>query len=122
MSCGGRRSGAFPSWWSGAIVATWAGAALPASAGGHDGLDGRGDTIVHLDRDHVRSRGLDRLRELNLAAVELRPASLADCVDDLLRGDRAEQPAVVARGVGDREHRLREQRRVLLGLVGGLAN
>src|SRR4051794_27643002 len=122
MSCGGRRSGAPPSWWSGAIVATCGGAAVPALAGGHDGLDGRGDTIVHLDRDHVRSRGLDRLVELDLAAVELQSASLADGIDDLLRGDRAEQPAVVACGVGDREHRLGEQRGVLLGLLSEVAH
>ena len=25
----------------------------PVSAGGHDGLDSRGDTFVHLNRDHV---------------------------------------------------------------------
>src|SRR5436309_2396783 len=106
MSCGGSRSGVPPSAWSGATVAkAWEIAGL---AGGHDGLDGRGDTVVHLDRDHVRSRGLDRLLELDLAAVQLQSASLADGIDDLLRGDRAEQPAVVTCGVGDREHRLGE--------------
>src|SRR3954447_5856216 len=80
------------------------------SAGGHDRLYLRGDAVVHLDRDHVRTGRADRLLELHLALVELEPARLLDRVDDVLRGDRAEQPAVVARRLRDGEHRAREQR------------
>ncbi len=47
--------------------------------------------------------------ELHLALVELQPARLAHGVDDLLRGDRPEQPAVVTRLVGDGEHGLGER-------------
>ena len=86
-------------------------------AGRDDGLDGRGDAIVHLDRDHVGSRVADRLLQVDLATVEPQAAGLADRVDDLLSGDRAEQAAVVAGGMRDRQHRLGEQRRVLLRLV-----
>ena len=53
-----------------------------------------------------------------LRLSSLTPARLPHRVDDLLRGDRAEQPAVVARLVRDREHGLAQQRRVLLGALG----
>ena len=48
--------------------------------------------------------------------VEPHAARLADRVRDLLGGDGAEQPAVVARLVRDREHGLAQQRGLLLGL------
>ena len=63
----------------------------------------------------------DRLVQLDLATIEPEAARLADGVDDLLRGDRAEQTAVVAGRMRDRQHRLGEQRHVLLGLLGSLA-
>ena len=43
-----------------------------------------------------------------------RPARLLDRVHDLLRGDGAEQPPVLTRAVGDRQHRLGQQRGGLL--------
>src|SRR3954454_24317188 len=87
-------------------------------AGRHDRLDLRGHALVHLDRDHVRAGGPDRVLELDLALVELEAARLLDRVDDVLRGDGAEQPAVVARRLRDGEHRAREQRSILLRAVG----
>src|SRR3954452_8686449 len=89
-----------------------------ASSGRDDRLDLRGHALVHLDRDHVRAGGPDRVLELDLALVELEAARLLDRVDDVLRGDGAEQPAVVARRLRDGEHRAREQRSVLLRAVG----
>ena len=47
-------------------------------------------------------------------------AGLLDRVDDVLRGDGAEQAAVVAGLVGDREHGLVELLGALLGALGGL--
>ena len=55
---------------------------------------------------------------MHLALVELDAAGVADGVDDVLRGDRAEQAPVLAGLVGDGEDRLVEQRRALGGLVG----
>ena len=49
-----------------------------------------------------------------LALVDAEPARLLDRVDDLLRGHRAEQAAVLAGLVGDREHGLGQQRGGLL--------
>jgi hypothetical protein len=56
----------------------------------------------------------DRLLEVHLAAVQLHAAGLLDGVDDVLRGDRAEQAAVVTRGLRDRQDGARQQRRVVL--------
>ena len=70
--------------------------------------------VVDLDDDHAGADGLDRLVEVDVAAVDRDAARLLDRVDDVLRGDRAEQAAVVAGLVGDREDRLVEQRGVLL--------
>src|SRR5829696_9900486 len=70
---------------------------------GDDGLDLGCDAFRDLDLDHVRAGRLDRLAEQDLAAVEPQVAGLAHGVDHVLRGHRAEQPAVVARLVGDGE-------------------
>src|SRR3954471_17906084 len=87
---------------------------------GHDRLDLSGDALVHLDRDHVRPGRADRGLELDLPPVELQPARLLDRVDDVLRRDRAEQPAVLARSLRDREDGAGQERRVLLRAVGEL--
>src|SRR4051812_31072618 len=87
---------------------------------GHDRLDLSRDALVHLDRDHVRPGRADRILELDLAPVELQAARLLDRVDDVLRGDRAEQPAVLARFLRDSEYGAGQQRRVLLRAVGEL--
>src|SRR6185437_9412241 len=81
----------------------------------------RGDAPGHLDRDHVRAGGLDRVLQLDLAAVQLQSARLAYRVNDVLRGDRAEQATVVARLLWDREDGLLQQRRVLVGPLRRLA-
>src|SRR4051812_2675371 len=94
---------------------------------GH-GLDGRDDAVLDLDLDHARPDGADRLLEVDLAAVDRDAAGLLDRVDDVLRRDRAEQAAVVARLVRDRQHgavqRLggltRGGRRLGEGALGGL--
>src|SRR5829696_2250947 len=88
-------------------------------------LDGRRDAGRDLDLDHARADRLDRL----VAVVDANAARLLDGVDDVLRGDRAEEPAVVASLVRDGEDGLVEQGRVLLRAgrrlgdraVGGLA-
>src|SRR4051812_41985077 len=54
---------------------------------------------------------------MHLAAVELHAARLLDGIGDVLRGDRPEEPAIVARGLRDGEHRAREQRGVLLSAL-----
>src|SRR4051812_9310679 len=87
------------------------------SARRDDRLYLRRDALVHLDRHHVGSGGADRVVELDLALVQLEAARLLDRVDDVLRGDRSEQPPVVARGLRDRQHRARQQGRVLLSAV-----
>src|SRR5918992_1893931 len=69
-----------------------------------------GDTVVDFDRDHVGPCLLDRFLEVHLPAVELHPASRLDRIDDLLGGHGPEQPAVLARGVRDREDGLGEER------------
>ena len=79
----------------------------------HDGLHGGDDVVCDLDVDHVGAQFPDRLFQPHLALVDLEPARLLDRVGDLLRGDGAEQPAVLTRAVGDREHGLGEQRRRL---------
>src|SRR4051812_38257079 len=92
------------------------------------GLDGRDDAVLDLDLDHARPDGADRLLEVDLAAVDRDAAGLLDRVDDVLRRDRAEQAAVVARLVRDRQHgavqRLgglaRGGRRLGEGALGGL--
>src|SRR6266511_6255449 len=81
------------------------------------GLDRCRHTFGHLDLDHVRAQFPDRLLEPHLAVIDLEPARLTDGVRDLLPRDGAEEAAVVAGPVGDREHRLREQRSRLLGAL-----
>src|SRR5215208_6876642 len=87
------------------------------------GLDRCRDAVRHLDLDHVSAQFPDRLVEAHLAVVHLEPARLLDGVRDVLRRDGAEEAAVGARPMGDRQHRLREQRarllRALLLLAGG---
>src|SRR5436305_7175520 len=75
------------------------------SAGRNDRFHVGGDAFVNLDRDHVRPGVPDRLLELDLAAVQLQPARLLDGFDDVLRRDGAEQAAVVAGGLRDRQDR-----------------
>src|SRR4051812_2143450 len=70
---------------------------------GDDRLDLSRDALVHLDRDHVRPGRADRILELDLPLVELQAARLLDRLDDVLRGDRPEQPPVVARLLRDGE-------------------
>src|SRR3954471_8712927 len=82
-----------------------------------DGLDLSGDSLVHLDRDHVRPGRADRIVELDLPLVELQAARLLDRLDDVLRRDRAEQPAVVARRLRDREDCAGQESRVLLSAI-----
>src|SRR5688500_10538253 len=65
-----------------------------ASARGDDGLDLGGHAVVDLDGDHVRAGGLDRLVEVDAALVDLEAAGLLDRVDDVLRRDGSEEPAV----------------------------
>jgi hypothetical protein len=52
---------------------------------------------------------------VHLAAVDLEAARLLDGVRDVLRGDRAEQAAVVAGLLADRDDRAVEDRGLLLG-------
>ncbi len=89
-------------------------------------LDGRVHALVDLDDDHVRADVADRLLELDLAAVDSDSAGLADRVGDVLRGDRAEQTAVLAGLLLDRQDGAAEQRSVLLRAVlrvsGGLVS
>src|SRR4051794_3873913 len=80
-------------------------------------LDGRGDAVLDLDVDHAGADRADRLLEVDLAAVDLDAAGLLDRVDDVLRGDRTEQTAVVAGLVGDREHRAAEHGSGVLGAL-----
>src|SRR5689334_3236782 len=68
-------------------------------------LDGRGDAVLDLDVDHPGADRADRLLEVDLAAIDLDAAGLLDRVDDVLRRHGAEQAAVVAGLVRDREHR-----------------
>src|SRR3954470_17983783 len=91
---------------------------VPTSASRHDCLDLGSNALVDLDRDHVRAGGPDRVLQLDLSLVELQPTRLLDRVDDVLRGDRAEQPAVVARRLRDSQDRARQERSVLLRAVG----
>src|SRR3954468_10279343 len=53
---------------------SWPGTRSLASR--HDRLDLRGPAFVHLDGDHVRAGGPDRILELDLALVELEAARL----------------------------------------------
>src|SRR3954469_9997606 len=87
----------------------------------NDGLHVGRNAVVDLDAHHVRAGGADRLLEMHLAAIELHAAGLLDRVHDVLRRDRAEQAAVVTRGLRDREHRPRKQGGVLLRALGELA-
>ena len=48
-------------------------------------LDGRGDAVGDLDDDHVGADVLDRLVEVDLAAVDRDAAGLLDRVGDVLR-------------------------------------
>src|SRR5439155_15197474 len=81
-------------------------------------LDGRGDVVGDLDDDHARADRADRLIEVDLAAVDADAAGLADGVDDVLRRDGAEEAAVVAGLMGDREHGLVEELGVVASLRG----
>src|SRR3712207_8328896 len=56
-----------------------------------------------------RSRGLDLTRQLETAPIQRRPARRLHRVDDLGRGDRAEQPATVAGPRRQRDLELRER-------------
>src|SRR6478735_251856 len=80
----------------------------------HHRLDRRGDAVLDLDLDHARSDGADRLLEVHVAAVDRDAARLLDRVHDVLRRDGAEEAAVVARLVRDRQDRAAQQRRGLL--------
>ena len=75
----------------------------------------RGHLGVQLDLDVVRARGLDVTRQLEPAPVQRRTAGGLDRVDDLGRGDRAEQAAAVA---GARRQRDLEAGELVLDLVG----
>src|SRR5215210_4932109 len=86
----------------------------------HHRLDRRGHAVLDLDYDHARADRLDRLVEVDVTAVDRDAARVLDRVGDVLRCHRSEEPAVVAGLVRDREHRLVEQRRALLGLGGGV--
>jgi hypothetical protein len=77
---------------------------------------------VDFDGDHMRAGGLDRLVEVYPALVDLQAASLLDRVDDVLRRDRAEQAAVGARRLTQRQDGLAEDLGVLRSLLGGLAD
>src|SRR3712207_7214603 len=55
--------------------------------------------------DHVRADVADRLLEVHLAAVDLEAAGVLDRLGDVLRGDGAEEAAVVARLLGRSEER-----------------
>src|SRR4051812_19095260 len=88
-----------------ALIGSLAEPGQATSGSRDDRLDLRGDALVDLDRDHVRAGRADWLLELDLAPVQLQPTRLLDRVDDVLRGDRAEQATVVAGCLRDREHR-----------------
>src|SRR5829696_4578148 len=83
----------------------------------HHGLDVGEHAVADLDGHHAGADRADRLLEVHLALVDLEAAGLLDRVDDVLGGDRAEQAAVVARLMGDREHGLVEQLRAHLGAL-----
>src|SRR3954469_303840 len=85
-----------------------------------DRLDGRRDVVGDLHDDHVRADVLDRLVEVDLPAVELQAAGVADRIGDVLGGDRPEQAAVLAGLLVDGQHGARERRRALLRLLDGL--
>src|SRR5579871_2519337 len=74
------------------------------SGGDDHGLDGRGDLVGHLDYDHVGPDVPDRLVEMDLAPVDPDPACFADRIRDVLGRHRAEQAAIVARLLRDRQH------------------
>ncbi len=83
--------------------------------------------IGELDLDHEGADLAERLLEADLAPVDAQVASLTNRVDDLLGADRAEQLAVLARALVDRQHSFGEQAGGLgfalgagsLGLLGG---
>src|SRR5690606_20346232 len=66
-------------------------------------VDGRRDLGVQLDGDLVRAGALDRVDDLDAAAVDLGPAGGLHGVGDVARGDRAEQAAGLA-GAGGQAH------------------
>src|SRR4051794_22803031 len=70
-----------------------------------DGLHRRGDAVGDLDLDDAGADRLDRLLEADVAAIDVDAARLLDRVDDVLRGDGAEEAAVLARLMGDGQHR-----------------
>src|SRR6478672_11129454 len=71
----------------------------------------RGDVAVgELDLDHVGADLADRLLEADSAVVAADVTRVADRRDYLFRPDRAEELAVFARPLVDRQHCLREQR------------
>src|SRR5690242_801415 len=67
-----------------------------------DRLDRRRDAVADPDDDLVGADVADRLLEVDVAAVDVEPAGVLDRVGDVLRGDRAEQAAVVAGLLRDR--------------------
>src|ERR1700733_2662794 len=76
---------------------------------GNDRLD-RGDGAVgKLDLDHEGADFAQRLLEPDAFFLDPQVAGLAQGVDDLLGADRAEQLAVLAGPLVDRQHRLAEQ-------------
>ena len=88
---------------------------------GDDRLHGGGLAPADLDLDHVGAGLADRLVEADLLALDLELASRLDRLGDLLGGDGAEQLAVLAGLVVDRQDGLAEQGGGLAGALGGLA-
>src|SRR3954447_23316226 len=75
----------------------------------HHGLDRGGDALVDLHDHHARADRADGLVEMDLAAVDGDAAGLLNGVDDVLCGDGAEEPSVVAGLMRDGEDGLVEQ-------------
>jgi hypothetical protein len=63
----------------------------------------RGDFAVQLDGDRGLANGLERLDELNLAAVDFKALGL-ELVCNVGRGDGAEEVSVLARLAGESEN------------------
>src|SRR4051794_1455039 len=83
-------------------------------------LDGCDNARRDLDLDDAGADRLDRLAEPDVVPVDREAARLLDRVSDVLRRDRAEQAAVLARLVRDREDGLVEQLGALLRLALGV--
>src|SRR5438270_1527576 len=84
-------------------------------------LDRRGRVFGDIDDDHVRADVLDRLGQMHVASVDFQSARFSNRGHDVLRGHRAEQAAVRAGLLRDREHRAVEQADVLLRAFGRVA-